>query len=234
MFRFRLLAMTLLLVCSSRAALAQPGFLITAPAQGSVFTTGQTVTVEWTGGDPAWTVDLQLIDDDIYTVVRGVGGLANTGSYEWTFDANLTCGHLYQFYVQDRPLGYWTYGPQFTIVCEIPVAIDIKPGGGENSINPHSKGTTPVAILSTATFDAPAAVDPSTLTFGRTGDEHSLAFCNGAGEDVNGDGILDLVCHFTTANAGFLQGDTAGLLKGKTVDGRSIVGTDAVRIVRNP
>ena len=110
------------------------------------------------------------------------------------------------------------------------VSIDVKPGQDPPSINPGSHGDTPVAILSTAAFNAPAQVDQTSLTFGRTGDEHSLAFCSGA-EDVNGDGLPDLVCHFTTALTGFQQGDTTAVLKGKTASGRQLTGTDTVVIV---
>ena len=111
------------------------------------------------------------------------------------------------------------------------VEIDIKPGSFPNSINPKSKGTIPVAILSTADFDAPGQVDKTSLTFGRTGDEQSVAFCNKGGEDVNGDGRLDQVCHFETQKTGFQRGDTAGTLRGKTVDGVSIEGRDSVKVV---
>jgi uncharacterized repeat protein (TIGR01451 family) len=113
----------------------------------------------------------------------------------------------------------------------IKAAIDIKPGSYPNSINPKSKGNIPVAILSSATFDAPSQVEKTSLTFGRTGDEQSLAFCNPNGEDVNGDGLLDLICHFETQKTGFQSGDTQGVLKGKTVDGTPIKGTDSVKIV---
>jgi hypothetical protein len=106
------------------------------------------------------------------------------------------------------------------------VDIDIKP-----SINPRSNGNIPVVILSTSDFNAPLRVDPNTLTFGRTGDEQSLAFCNTGGEDVNGDGLPDLVCHFTTQLTGFRAGDIAGVLKGQTVDNILIRGADSVRIV---
>lgn len=112
----------------------------------------------------------------------------------------------------------------------IPVTIDIKPGSDTNSINPKSKGKIPVAILSTQNFSAPDLVDTSTLTFGRTGDETSLAFCNPNGEDVNGDGYDDLVCHFYAQTGGFQCGDNVGFLKGKTTDNIPIEGTDSVRI----
>jgi hypothetical protein len=111
------------------------------------------------------------------------------------------------------------------------VSIDIKPGSFPNSINPKSSGRIPVAILSTVDFDAPSEVDPLSLTFGRTGDERSRAFCNASPEDVNGDGLLDLVCHFTTQLTGFQTGDTMGVLKGKTVHRTLIEGRDSVRIV---
>jgi hypothetical protein len=67
--------------------------------------------------------------------------------------------------------------------------------------------------------------------FGRLGDELSLAFCNSNGEDVNADGLLDLVCHFNTKLTGFLAGDAHGTLKGKTIDGLPFMGTDFVRII---
>lgn len=112
------------------------------------------------------------------------------------------------------------------------ITIDIKPGGGLNSINPYDEGTVPVAILSRGNFDAPADVDATTLTFGRTGDEASLAFCNVSGEDVNSDGLRDLVCHFTTMLTGFKLGDLDGILKGRTVQGAPFTGSDTVRIVQ--
>jgi parallel beta-helix repeat protein len=113
----------------------------------------------------------------------------------------------------------------------IEVTIDVKPGSFPNSINHKSKGKIPVAILSTADFDAPGDVDWDSLTFGQTGDEESLAFCSPSPEDVDGDGLYDLVCHFSTQLAGFACGDEVGYLKGQTVDGVPIEGGDSVRIV---
>ena len=114
----------------------------------------------------------------------------------------------------------------------VPVDISIKPGATSPvPINAGSRGTTPVAILSTAAFNAVTSVDTSSLTFGRTGDEQSLAFCNPGGEDVNGDGLPDLVCHFHTPLTGFQSGDTLAILKGKTHLGASILGQEAIVIV---
>jgi cell wall-associated NlpC family hydrolase len=125
--------------------------------------------------------------------------------------------------------GYGVASTGSAISLFIPVAIDIKPGETPNSINPKSHGKIPVAILSSPTFDAVAQIDQTSLTFGHSGDEISLAFCNT--EDVNSDGRLDLVCHFDTQNTAFVSGDTVGVLKGMTTGGIPVRGTDLVTIV---
>jgi len=116
-------------------------------------------------------------------------------------------------------------------VVFIDVSIDIKPDSEINPINTKSKGKIPVAIFSTADFDAPSMVDTTSLTFGRTGDETSLSFCNKKAEDVNNDGLLDLVCHFYTQATGFHFGNTEGSLKGQTLDGISLRGIDNISVV---
>jgi hypothetical protein len=110
------------------------------------------------------------------------------------------------------------------------VVIDIKPGSSPNSINTRSEGSIPVAILSTAEIMAPNEIDSSSLTFGRTGEELHGPRCNP--EDVTGDGLPDLVCHFRNGAGAFQEGDTEGVLKGSTVTGRPFVGRDAVRVVQ--
>ena len=112
-----------------------------------------------------------------------------------------------------------------------PVIIDIKLGGFPNSISLKDQGKIPVAILSTAFFDAPANVDKTSLTFGHSGDEKTLAFCDLLPQDVNGDGLPDLVCHFTTQKTAFQVGDVVGVLKGTTVGLSPMIGKDSVRIV---
>lgn len=109
------------------------------------------------------------------------------------------------------------------------VSIDVKPPSDPATINHSSSGTTAVAILSSPTFNATTQVKTSSFTFGRTGLEHSLAFCTV--EDVNGDGLPDLLCHFKTQAASFLAGDTQAILDGRTFDGTPIVGTDSVVII---
>ncbi|HXJ43438.1 MAG TPA: hypothetical protein VNH18_29420 [Bryobacteraceae bacterium] len=113
----------------------------------------------------------------------------------------------------------------------IKVSIEIKAHTSPVTINPKSSGKIPVAVLSAPTFDATVRVDRKTLTFGRAGGEESLAFCT-APEDVNHDGLLDLVCHFDTDRTGFQSGDTRAVLKARTLDGIAIEGRALVRIIQ--
>lgn len=109
------------------------------------------------------------------------------------------------------------------------VGIDILPGEKLATISASSNGTIPVAVLSTATFNAVDTVDTATLTFGRTGSERSLKSC-GAPRDVNRDGRKDLICSFNGSAAAFARGDTTGFLRGMTVTGKSFAGTDTIRV----
>lgn len=101
------------------------------------------------------------------------------------------------------------------------INIEIKPGSGDLApLNPKSRGNIPVALLSSAQFNAlEVEVNPQSLTFGAAGDEASLSRCNKGGTDVNGDGRLDLVCHFENQSARFEPGDLEGIVKGKTSRG---------------
>jgi alpha-tubulin suppressor-like RCC1 family protein len=113
------------------------------------------------------------------------------------------------------------------------VTINIRPEGDANRINLRSNGKVAVAILSTDDFDASSQVDQSSLTFGATGDEQSLISCKRKPKDVNHDGVADdLVCHFNIQLAGFQCGNTEGILKGKTKEGKFIEGKDSVNTVK--
>lgn len=108
----------------------------------------------------------------------------------------------------------------------IPVIVDIKPGSDENPINTKSKGVIPVAVLSTDDFDA-TDIDVSTVTFGPNGatESHGKAHI----EDVNGDGLDDLVLHFRTQDSGIAKGDTEACLSGSLTNGAAIEGCDTVK-----
>ena len=111
------------------------------------------------------------------------------------------------------------------------VSIDIKPGSFPNSINLGSGGTVPVAILSTPTFDA-RTVDPMSVTLGS-----SPVRLKGKGtplasfQDVNGDGLLDLVVQVETEALDLAEDDKLAVLTGRTFSGTIIRGTDSIRVV---
>jgi hypothetical protein len=114
----------------------------------------------------------------------------------------------------------------------IEVAIDIKPGSDPNSINLSSAGVIPVAILSADTFDA-TTVDPDTISLagarvkmvGKSGKYLSHE------EDVNGDGLLDLVSQVYTAQFMVEIGETVAVLEAETLEGTPIRGEDSINIV---
>jgi hypothetical protein len=111
------------------------------------------------------------------------------------------------------------------------IVIDIGQWNKRNPSNYNGRGILPVSIISTEDFDVPNLVDQRSLTFGATGHEKSLAFCNPKQKHVNRDGSMDdLVCYFYVDLAGFKCGDTKGVLKGETFDGSFIEGRDLVRI----
>lgn len=112
------------------------------------------------------------------------------------------------------------------------ISIDIKPGSTEIApVNPKAKGTIPVALLSADGFDAVKDVKWDSLTFGANGNEPSLRRCGKGGEDVNGDGRLDLVCHFDNQVANFEAEDSEGIVKGMTTGGTPLEGHGFLKVV---
>ncbi len=124
-----------------------------------------------------------------------------------------------------------------TMTCPvIEVDIDIKPGSDPNCINLGSQGVIPVAILSTADFDA-TQVDPTTVELAGAGvavrgkAKKPLAH----EEDVNGDGLVDLVLQVETEDLdpGEFQDGTA-CLTGETYEtygGQPVEGCDEICLV---
>jgi len=113
------------------------------------------------------------------------------------------------------------------------VAIDIKPGNAQNAIQPHSRGVISVAILGSEDFDV-STVDGSTLVFGKAAPVHDLGDPAVFAEhlkDVDGDGFMDLVSHYRTAETGIEAGDRGVCLKGENLEGAPFLGADAVRTV---
>ena len=110
------------------------------------------------------------------------------------------------------------------------INIDVKPGNADPSpVNPKARGVIPVALLGAADFNV-KEVDPSSLTFGSTGDEKTLRSCQKNAHDFNGDGFPDLLCHFENGDAGFGEDDLMGTVKGKKA-GKSFRGSGRLKVM---
>lgn len=108
------------------------------------------------------------------------------------------------------------------------VNIDVHPGDNQPVVNLRSQGAVPVVILSTSTFDA-TKVNPLTVRFGRTGTEASPV--HSSLQDVNGDGLLDMVLQFKTQSTGLQLGDSQAILMGRTSDGTPFRGSTAIQVI---
>jgi YVTN family beta-propeller protein len=111
------------------------------------------------------------------------------------------------------------------------IFVDILPGTFPNTINPKSSDPILVVVLSSASFDATLTVDRASLAFGHTGSEMSLIACNPDGQDINADGIPDLVCLFDPRKTLLQTGDIQGIMTGSTITGGPLRGVDSLRIV---
>ncbi len=106
------------------------------------------------------------------------------------------------------------------------VGVDIKP----EHINPRSRGKVPVVILSTEAFDA-AAIDPDTVTVaGAHVDIKPNGTTASSLEDVNDDGLLDLVIHINTTDLQLTSLVSEVRVEGFTIDGKFFWGTDTIEV----
>jgi hypothetical protein len=114
----------------------------------------------------------------------------------------------------------------------LPVSIDLKPGNDTNTVNIGSAGVVPIAILSADDFDA-GSINPESIYL--SGATVRLAGKSGNGmcyqQDVDDNGLLDLVCNVETAQFLIEPGDDIVKLTAETVDGVKVEGSDFVRIV---
>jgi len=116
----------------------------------------------------------------------------------------------------------------------IPVTIDVKPGDTSNTIQiPTTIGYhfTPVAILSTADFNA-LTVNPATVVFaGAPVARRQNGLFVAVASDVNGDGLPDLVLYFWTRALQLTVDSVEATLTGTTFAGMLVTGTDSVQIL---
>jgi len=103
----------------------------------------------------------------------------------------------------------------------MPVAVDVL----HDTIRLQPNKLVQVAILSDPVFNA-LSVDPKTVVFG-SGNAKEV-HGRGHPEDVNGDGLTDLLFHFSCAESGIVPGYQTVFLQGKLMSGEDIVGADGV------
>jgi hypothetical protein len=110
-----------------------------------------------------------------------------------------------------------------SVLADTEVAIDIKPCKDPNYISLRSRGTVPVAVLTTDNFDA-RDIDPDTVLFA------GASPVRWAKKDVDEDGDKDMLFHFEPRELDLDKTSTEATLTGETYDGELIWGTDSVII----
>lgn len=111
------------------------------------------------------------------------------------------------------------------------VLIDIKPGSDPNAINLRSHGVVPVALFGSPELEV-SMVDLASVRFGPMHTHDAGApVANYAFEDVNGDGLMDVVFKFYIQQTGLTTADTEACLHGMTTDGMHFCGHDMVKII---
>lgn len=173
-----------------------------------------------------------------YAIVASAAGLQTWSTYVWLIGADLgyadgtelegypASGVLAQ---QDRDTPFRVNG-----TTEIPVDVDVLPSDDPNEVSLKSKGVLPVAVLSSADFDA-ATLDPTTIRLGDPELSGVAQPVRCSWEDVDLDGRIDLVLKFsmpTLVANGAIDADSLELsLTGETTDGGAVAGSDAVVVV---
>jgi hypothetical protein len=109
------------------------------------------------------------------------------------------------------------------------VDIDIKPGSDHNPINNDGHGVIPVAILGSpdldVTFILPWTVELEGMPVKTVGKQGKLLAHY---EDVNGDGLDDLVVQILDVEGTLAEGATIALLTGELIDGTLIGGAEGL------
>jgi uncharacterized delta-60 repeat protein len=174
-----------------------------AGALDSSFGTGGAVITDFVGGDDRANAIALQPDGRIL-----IAGFANDGS-------------VFAF----------ALARYLTTSTAVEVTIDIKPGSDSNLINLSGQALIPVAILTTARFDA-STVNPGTVCFGDA-EEPSQRDCSGVHPnvaDIDNDGDRDLRLLFETQQTGIDAEDTQACLTGSLLDTTQIEGCDFIRI----
>lgn len=135
------------------------------------------------------------------------------------------------------PFGDFDYNDvtfRFTNVYVTPLQVraDVKPGSDPNSINLRSNGNVPVAVFGGSygglTLDA-RLINRESVRFAGA----PALPIGSSSEDINRDGVPDMVFHFDTkALISLTSSSTQACLTGTTSTGIAFEGCDSVRVIR--
>jgi len=177
-------------------------------------------------------------------------GTEDTHTIDWTFgDGNSASGTLdptniyyvpgvysVTLRVEDDDGGVDKEKLEITVL-PVFLDIDVKPGSWPNSINLNGNGVVAVGVFGSEDFDV-VDIDVDTVRCGVNGKEASPIH-KGHIEDINGDGIDDMVFHFREYELGIAP-DTPDnttmplYLKAQLLDGGGYIeGKDIIRVTPN-
>jgi len=192
---------------------------------------GSSVTIDVLAND--YDIDNDALSvTDVTTPQYGSAVINADNTVTYTANVNFVGTDTFDYTISDGKGGADTATVTITVVPK-EVAIDIKPGSYPNTIDLGSNGVVPVGILSSESFNA-TTVNPETVLLAGAG-----VAIRGKGnkylaheEDVNGDGLMDLVVQVETENLdpGQFQ-DGYAILTGATYGGQAIQGSDEIIIV---
>jgi hypothetical protein len=101
------------------------------------------------------------------------------------------------------------------------ISIDIKPNAKSITTHANSNGKIPVALITSAEFDALKA-DRDSIKFGPPNGSGTPGKCNKNG--------ANLLCHFDKGDAGFAEDDTEGMVSG-TIGGKPFQGRGWLKVI---
>jgi hypothetical protein len=182
--------------------------------------------------------DLSPLFDNPGTYTITISSRGNAQTFQ--VPAGLISG-VYDFFgaIADAPIDWIEVSLDSTVLAldnfsfvappsVLQVNIDVLPGAPKNRILPALNIYLPVAILSTAAFNA-ADVEVASVRFGVNGTE--TASRGSLLWDVNHDGRRDLILFFQSKDAGIVCGTTSVVLTGHTKTGQKIQGADMIATI---